>query len=218
MEFTAIITAAGSGTRMGLEFNKIFLKINGKRVIDYSIEFFENYPFCKEIVLVSSDADFNFMYDQYHHRVTSIVVGGRTRQESVFKALNKAKYEYVLIHDAARPYISSVKIDHLVKDMVTTSASTLAVSVVDTIVKTSGNRLNKTLDRNELVAIQTPQAFFKDLLLDAHRKARNSRYQATDDTDLIRRFTTVMPSYVEGDYRSIKLTTKEDIPLLEVIL
>lgn len=218
MNFTAIITAAGTGSRMGLDYNKIFYKINGKRVIEYSIEFFEKYPSCKEIILVSSDTDFNFMYEQYHQRVDRIVVGGKTRQESVFKALNKANNEYVLIHDAARPYINSVKIDGLVKDMVTTSASTLAVSVIDTIVKTSGNRLNKALNRNELVAIQTPQAFFKDLLLDAHKKARNSRYQATDDTDLIRRFTPVMPSYVEGDYRSIKLTTKEDIPLLEAIL
>lgn len=218
MNFSAIILAAGSGSRSGLEYNKVFHEINGKKVLDYSVDFFQNIPDCKEILLVCSDNDFNYVYDLYHHRVNRIIVGGKTRQESVYKALNKAVYEYVLVHDSARPFINKESIDHLVKEMVSTGASTLAVPVKDTIVKVSGNRLIKTLCRDELVSIQTPQAFLKELLLGAHEKARKSEYLATDDTDLVRKFTSVMPSYVMGDYRSIKLTTKDDILFLEVIL
>lgn len=218
MKFSAIILAAGSGARMGLNYNKVFYKINDKRVLDYSLEFFKKYRFCEEIILVASDNDFNFVYGEYNDQVDAIIVGGNTRQESVRKGLNKANSSYVLVHDSARPHINLQKIDDLVADVQLTKASTLAVSVTDTIVKTRGNRLSKTLNRNELIALQTPQAFRTDILKEAHKKARKLKYTATDDTDLVRKFTDIMPSYVIGDYRSIKLTTKEDVKFLEVIL
>lgn len=218
MKFSAIILAAGSGSRTGLEYNKVFHKIHRKKVLDYSVEFFQKYPMCEQIILVCSDADFNFVYNEYHGLVDEIIKGGLRRQDSVYKGLNKAKKDYVLVHDSARPYINSACIDKLVHEMVDTKATTLAVPVIDSVVKTSGNRLTKTLDRDELVALQTPQAFETNLLRQAHEKARKRGYESTDDTDLVRKFTHVMPSYVLGDYRSIKLTTKEDIALLEVIL
>lgn len=218
MKYSAIILAAGSGKRMGLNYNKILLEINGKKVIDYSIDFFKNDEKCFEIILVCSENDFNMIYDQYHEVVDSIIVGGLTRQDSVFKGLNKAVYDYVLIHDSARPFIVKDKIDQLLSNVMDTKASTLAVFVKDTIVNVSGNRLTKPLNRESLVAIQTPQAFFKDLILEAHKKAQKNGYLATDDTRLVAKFSNVIPSFVEGDYRSIKLTTKEDIDLLKVIL
>lgn len=218
MEFSAIILAAGSGSRTGLNYNKVFHKIHRKRVLDYSIEFFRNYSKCTEILLICSEHDVNFVREEYGTMVTTIVIGGATRQESVYKGLNKATKPYVLVHDSARPFLNKDNIDQLVACMIDTKAATLAIPVIDSIVKVSGNRLTKTLDREEFVALQTPQAFLTELLLHAHEKARKRGYFATDDTDLIRKFTNVMPSYVEGDYRSIKLTNKEDIALLEVIL
>lgn len=218
MDFTAIVLAAGSGSRVGFDYNKVLHEINGKIVLDYSVEFFDNYALCKEIVLVCSEHDFNYVFDRYRTVANHIIIGGNTRQESVYKGLNKAANDVVLVHDSARPYINSKCIDDLCRDLESSKASSLAVPVTDTIVRTSGNRLTKTLDRNELVALQTPQGFDRSILLDAHRKARKSTYVATDDTDLVRRFTDVMPSYVMGDYRSMKMTTKDDIALLEVIL
>jgi len=218
VKYTAIILAAGSGSRSGLDYNKVFHKIHRKRVLDYSLEFFQKYPLCDQIILVCSKADFNFVYDEYHVQKYDIIVGGESRQESVYKGLTKAKNDYVLVHDSARPYLNSSKIDKLVHEMVDTKAVTLAVPVTDTMVQTIGNRLTKTLNRDVIVSLQTPQAFQTDLLRQAHEKARKRGYLATDDTDLVRKFTHVMPSYIEGDYRSIKLTTKEDIAMLEVIL
>lgn len=218
MNYTAIILAAGSGVRTGLDYNKVFHKIKSKRVLDYSVDFFEKHSKCSEVILVCSDEDFNFVYSEYSSKVNRIITGGKNRQESVYNGLQKANMEYVLIHDSARPFINENKIDLLCEDVIFTKASTLAVFVKDTIVKTNGNRLGSTIDRSTLLAVQTPQAFDKDLIIDAHNKAKMVGFIATDDTDLVAKFTSVMPSYVIGDYRSIKLTTIEDIPYLEVIL
>jgi 2-C-methyl-D-erythritol 4-phosphate cytidylyltransferase len=218
MQYSAIILAGGIGSRMDLGYNKIFHEINGKRVLDYSVEFFEKDPRCTDIVLVCNEQDFNFVYKEYLSRKFTIITGGINRQGSVYKGLNKAKKDIVLVHDSARPYINHASIDKLLHETLITGASTLAVFVKDTMVKVNGNRLSKTLDRSSIVAVQTPQGFKTDLLLDAHQKARATGYLATDDTDLVRKFTHVMPSFVIGDYRSIKLTTKEDIKFLEVIL
>lgn len=218
LEYTVIILAAGKGERTGLKYNKVLTDINGKKVLDYSVDFFIKHKQCKEIVLVCSETDFNFIYDRYNKRVDTIIIGGETRQESVFKGLNKAVLNYVLIHDSARPYINLQSVNELITNLEETNATTLAVYVKDSIRESNGNRLGKTFDRNKLLAIQTPQGFNKDLLIEAHTKARKLGYFATDDTDLIAKFTEVTPAFVIGDYRSIKLTTKEDIELLKVIL
>ena len=218
MKYTAIILAAGSGTRSGLDINKVLVKINGKRVLEYSLDYFVNDAHCNEIIVVSSDRDYNFMLNEYSEIVDYIVHGGKTRQESVYLGLNKAHNDFVLIHDSARPFIVKECVDRLLINVKQTYATTLAVFVKDSIVQTSGNRLGKQLHRSELLAIQTPQAFKTDLILKAHKKAINNGYLGTDDTSLISKFTDVNPSYVLGDYRSIKLTTKEDIEILKVIL
>lgn len=218
MQYSVIILAAGSGVRSGLNYNKILYEINGKKVLDYSIDFFVNYSGCKEIILMCSEHDFNYIFENYNHIVDRIIIGGKTRQESVYKGLNKVTLPNVLIHDSARPYINQGAIGRLLLDLQTTKATTLAVFVTDSIVKTNGNRLGKALDRSKLLQVQTPQAFSTALIKEAHEKAIKVGYKATDDTDLIAKFTDVTPSYVEGDNRSIKLTTKHDLKFLEVIL
>lgn len=218
MNYSAIILAAGSGFRTGLTYNKILHKIHRKRVLDYSIDFFKNHNNCTQIVLVCSEDDLQYMSHEYDNSVDVIVIGGQTRQDSCSKGLNKADNDYVLVHDSARPFINPTCIDQLLDEVVESKAATLAIPVSDTIVIAGGNRLTKALDRSSLVALQTPQAFLTKLLLKAHKKAQRHSYLATDDTDLIRKYTNVVPTYVEGDYRSVKLTTKEDIALLEAIL
>jgi 2-C-methyl-D-erythritol 4-phosphate cytidylyltransferase len=210
--------AAGSGKRMGINQNKILLQINGKMVVDYSVDFFRNDKKCGQIILVCSSRDYEVLNDLYSDKVNSILIGGDTRQDSVYRGLNEAIYDFVLVHDAARPYLVKDIVDRLLISVIDTKASTLAVFVKDTIIEVDGNRLIKALDRNKLVSIQTPQAFETKLLLGAHEKARNIKYFATDDTQLITKFTSINPAFVEGDYRCIKLTTKEDIDLLKVIL
>jgi 2-C-methyl-D-erythritol 4-phosphate cytidylyltransferase len=218
MKYSSIIMAAGSGKRMGINQNKILLEINGKIVIDYSVDYFKNDSKCGQVIVVCSVVDYESMRERYDSTGVAIVVGGETRQESVYKGLNEAIYDFVIVHDAARPYLVREVIDRLLLNVIDTKASTLAVFVKDTIVEVDGNRLIKALDRSKVVSIQTPQAFETKLLLDAHEKARKASYFATDDTQLVSKFTNVNPAFVEGDYRCIKLTTKEDLDLLKVIL
>jgi 2-C-methyl-D-erythritol 4-phosphate cytidylyltransferase len=218
MKYSALILAAGSASRMGLDYNKVLHKIKGKRVLDYSVEYFLKDANCNQIVLVTSEHDFNTIFDLYNSKVDVIIQGGRTRQDSVYNGLTKCEEEYVLIHDSARPFLVKKCVDNLFIDVQFTKASTLAVYVKDSIVQTSSNRIEKMLDRTKLLNIQTPQAFQKDLIITAHKKARANHFIGTDDTSLISKFTDVMPSFVIGDYRNIKLTTVEDIILLEAIL
>lgn len=218
MNYSIIILAAGSGVRTGLDYNKIFHQIKGKSILDYSVDYFKKDSRCNQIIMVCSNNDFNYVYDTYSDDVDTVLVGGKTRQESVYNGLSKVTENYVLIHDSARPYLPEKCINDLLEDVVFTKASTLAVYVKDSIVQTNTNRLEKMLDRSKLLAIQTPQAFKTSLIKDAHAKARKYSFLGTDDTSLVSRFTDVMPSFVLGDYRNIKLTTIEDIRFLEVLL
>ncbi len=218
MSVSVIILAAGKSVRMNSEKNKEFLELNGKLVLDYSIDFFKNYDRVKEIILVCSDTDFNYCYSRYEKLVDHIVIGGNTRQKSVYNGLKKVSMEYVMIHDAARPFINEDVIEKLYHEVLDVGAATVAVFVKDTIVEISDNRIARHLNRKSLVALQTPQAFKKGLIMEAHIKAIEGDYFATDDTSLIRKFTNVMPAYVVGDYRSLKLTTQEDLTFLERVL
>ncbi len=218
MGLSIIVLAAGKSERMDSEKNKVFLEINGKHILDYSIEFFQKYKQKNELILVCSETDFNYCLSRYKNEVDKIVLGGNTRQKSVYNGLIKSSHEYVMIHDAARPYLTAEIIDKLYNAVVDVKAATVATRVKDTIVEVTDNRIVKPLNREFLIALQTPQVFDRELILKAHEKAIEQNFSATDDTTLINKFTNVMPEYVIGDYRSIKLTTKEDFLFLEKIL
>lgn len=218
MKVSAIILAAGSGKRTGLKINKVLYEIKGKRVIDYSIESFKKYDFVDDLILVVSNEEYSFFQKEYKNRVHSIVIGGKERQESVFNGLNKAKNDYVLIHDGARPFIPDHSMHEIFRILEEAEVVTLGVPVKDTIQEVAGNRVTKTLDRSKLIAVQTPQAFKKADLLEAHKLAYKSGFIGTDDTSLLEKFFKKQAFIVPGDYRNIKLTTLDDIKLLEVIL
>lgn len=218
MKFTAIILAAGSGKRTGLKYNKVLYEIKGKKVIDYSIDFFRKYTYITEIILVVSKDDYLYFSKEFETKVDKVVIGGLERQESVYNALNEATYEYVLIHDGARPFIPSNSMDEIYRNINDMKSITLAVPVKDTIQRVIGNRVIETFNRNEIYAVQTPQVFKTDLILDAHKKAKESDFIGTDDTMLIQKFMDQETHIIIGDYRNIKLTTLDDIKLLEVIL
>ncbi len=218
MKYTAIILAAGSGKRTGLKINKILHEINGKRVIEYSLDFFKLDKNCIDIILVASSVDFNFFVEHYNIGKAKVVLGGDTRQDSVRLALGNAECDYVLIHDGARPYITKKSVDHILASLSNNPSVTLGVKVKETIQEVEGNYVVKTLDRSNLIITQTPQGFNKKILIEAHDIALKREYYGTDDTVLLEEFMYTKAAFIEGDYRNIKLTTIGDIKLLEVIL
>ncbi len=218
MNITGIILAAGSGKRTGLKYNKVLYEIKGKKVIDYSINTLKRYKEISELILVVSEQEYEYFSNKYSSVVNSVIIGGKERQDSVYKALNVAKNEFVLIHDGARPYIPEHSMRDILDNLTNYPSITLGVKVKDTIQEVKGNRVVKTLDRALLIATQTPQAFKTSILLESHELAKKSKFSGTDDTVLVEKFMNEKAYVVNGDYRNIKLTTLDDIKLLEVIL
>ena len=219
---TAVIVAAGMGTRMNLGYNKQFLKILNKEVIAYTIEAFENTKEVDNIVLVSSKDEINLFKDiisKYDFKkVIKIVEGGSSRQESVYNGLLQCeKCDIVLIHDGARPFIRENIIKESIKEVKVKNSVAVGVKVKDTVIKVCKMEYTSTLNREELYCVQTPQVFKYELILKAHENALEKGYIGTDDTSLIE-FLGEKVYIVNGDYFNIKITTKEDIYIGEGIV
>lgn len=217
---SAIIVAAGSGTRMKIPTRKQFVEINDMPVIAHTLTAFENTDIIDEIIIVTKDEDMLIMWDIAKEfkisKVTEIVKGGATRTESVKNGLNASKGEIVAIHDGVRPCIKSEYIEKTVKKAMETGAAALGYPVTDTFKKVHDNGIIKdTVSRENLWAIQTPQVFEKELLVRAYDQGNTEN--ATDDCMLLESIG-VKVYMVEGDRSNIKVTVQNDIELVSAIL
>lgn len=228
MSIGVVLCAAGKGKRMQLGHNKQFLELAGKPLLIHTLEVFINQPLIDDLILVigqDEEEQVASLLNKYElaHKVTQLVYGGKERQDSVYNgllALNELAEapEYVLIHDAARPFVQPEEIDRLIEAVRRYSAATLAVPVTDTIKRANDKEfVVETLNRSELWAIQTPQGFTLSSILRAHELAREEGYLGTDDASLIERLGQEV-KLVLGSYDNIKLTTPEDIALAEFLL
>lgn len=217
----AVIVAAGSSRRMN-GVNKQFLKLGGIPVIAKTLLAFENCSAVKNIILVVRDEDvfdLQMMAEKYSiTKLSDIICGGKTRQDSVLRGLSRLAKEdkKVLIHDGARPLVADETIRSVADALETHSAVTCAVKVKDTVkqVDESGKVL-KTLNRESLVAVQTPQGVrTKDYLSAIEKIGEVSSF--TDDTSIMEAAGYEVYT-VEGSYKNIKITTPEDIALAEIL-
>lgn len=217
---SAIIVAAGSGTRMKIPTRKQFVEINDMPVIAHTLTAFENTDIIDEIIIVTKEEDILIMWDIAREfkisKVTEIVKGGATRTESVRNGLNASKGEVVAIHDGVRPCIKSEYIEKTVKKAMETGAAALGYPVTDTLKNVHDNGIIKdTVSRENLWAIQTPQVFEKELLVKAYDQGNTEN--ATDDCMLLESIG-VQVYMVEGDRSNIKVTVQNDIELVSAIL
>lgn len=215
---TAIILAAGSGSRMHTDIPKQFLEVNERPIISYSIEAFERST-VSQIILVTSEDYVEYckseIVDKFKYsKVKKVIKGGSERYWSVKKGLEGAKgSDYVLIHDAARPCIMTELIERSIKQVLLEGACTLGVPVKDTIkiVDESGYGID-TPPRNLLWQIQTPQSFRYDEICQAYEKMELSGdTDITDDTMIMERYLQKKTRVIMGDYCNIKVTTSEDL-------
>jgi 2-C-methyl-D-erythritol 4-phosphate cytidylyltransferase / 2-C-methyl-D-erythritol 2,4-cyclodiphosphate synthase len=211
----AILVAAGRGLRAGTGGPKQYRSIGGRTVILRAMEPFCRHPqvFAVQPVLNPDDtAMFNAAVSELRHRPPAN--GGATRQASVhagLEALADEKPDIVLIHDAARPFVTAALISRAIDAAARTGAAIPAIAVADTIklVDGSGN-VEATPERARLRIAQTPQAFRFDVILDAHRRAaRDGRDDFTDDA-AIAEWAGLTVATFEGDPANMKLTTPED--------
>jgi 2-C-methyl-D-erythritol 4-phosphate cytidylyltransferase len=223
MNYKVIIPAAGQGKRMNAGKNKQFILLGKLPVIIHTLVVFELDSCCTEIILVTNEAEVDMFKEliAMHQisKVQHIVRGGEERQHSVYNGLLKVEScsELVLVHDGARPFITVDKIHELVKEASQSGAAILAVPVKDTIKKVTNGKVDETVERSSLWAVQTPQAFRIQLLLDAYENASKMGLMGTDDASLIEQIDKPV-KVVAGDYDNIKLTTPEDLIYGESIL
>lgn len=223
MKITAIIPAAGIGTRYSSSKNKLFEDLNGIPVLIRTLKAISLVKEINDIIICASSeliGEIGQMVKEYGLEVKSIVLGGKTRQESVFLGLKEAgKYDsdYVLIHDGARPLISAEIINNSIKTAVEKGASAVAVPVKDTIKKVDSKtgQVIETLIRDELWSIQTPQVFKFSEILKAHEKFKEQNF--TDDAALLEGLK-ISVNIVEGSYKNIKITTAEDLEIASVLI
>lgn len=212
----AIILAGGKGKRMGANVSKQFIEVNKKPIIYYTIKSFEACKSIDEIILVLPKDEVDYfkenIMNKFDFNISSIVEGGKERQDSVYNALNSIHdCDIVLIHDGARPFVSEKIIKDGIDKAKKYGAAAPGVMPKDTIkVRDNSGFSVKTLKRDELVAIQTPQCFKFDIIKRCHEEVKTKGIQVTDDTMVVEMFGNQVYVY-DGDYKNIKVTTKEDL-------
>lgn len=216
--FNAIILCAGSSSRMGTGKSKILEKIGGKAVLQWTLEAFQKSLSIKTVTITCRETEletFKKLAAGYS-KAEKFVIGGNTRQESVMNSVRQnLDSDFFVIHDGARPLITPEQIDMLCADALIHGASAIAAPSKDTFKKIDENGfIIETVSRENLVHVQTPQVFSKELYLRGVEKAKADGKDFTDDCQLIENLeggSACKVHLVMGDHKNIKITSPEDI-------
>jgi len=214
----AVIVAAGSSQRFGGE-DKLFMLLAGTPVIAHTLRVFETSPVIDSIVIVTRPEKIVLMQDVCKEfgilKAGQIVAGGGTRSESVLLGLLAAgDAEYAAIADGARPFCSPEVIERVFAAAMEFGAAAPGIPVTDTVKRVKGGVVTETLNREELVAVQTPQIFLTSLAKGALSKAKQQNKSYTDDCAAVEAIGMSV-HIVEGDPKNVKITTAADILLAE---
>ena len=221
---TAIFPAAGSSTRMGGGVNKNLLKLAGEPILIRTLKTFSQIERINFLIVVVGKDEVKtvekLLSAEKNLKPWRVTIGGSERQYSIANGLKLLPddAEIVLVHDAARPLISVKTINDVIDAAKEFGGSIAAVPAKDTIKIVGADKFVRfTPPRRELVAVQTPQGFRRELLLQAYDKAAEENFLGTDDSSLVERLG-VRIKVVDGGYDNIKITTPEDISVAETFL
>lgn len=226
MKVTAIVPSAGTGERIQHRLKKPYISLLGQPILAHTLKVLNSVSAINQIIVPVYPGEENFCEKEVVKKMSlttevKIVAGGETRQESVRKALGflPGSCDIVLIHDSARPLISRSMIKDSIEATKTKRATAMGVPVKDTItiVSKDDQTIAKTLARDSLYLIQTPQTFERDLIVNAHQIALHDGFKGTDDASLVERLG-IPVTVITGSYTNIKITTKEDLLSAEAIM
>jgi len=225
----AIIVSAGRGYRLGHRLKeaskKQFLLLAGKPILAHTLDRFEISPLIRSIVLVVGEEDLDYcskeIIEQYRfQKITRIIPGGKERQDSVRNGLQAlaSDTEIVVIHDGVRPFVTREMVEESIRGAERLGAVVPAMPANDSV-KTANTEgiVLKTLDRELLWQIQTPQAFQAEMIREAYRRAAEDGFVGTDDASLVERLGTRV-HILPGSYSNIKITTREDLLWARLLL
>jgi 2-C-methyl-D-erythritol 4-phosphate cytidylyltransferase len=223
MRATGIVPAAGQGVRLGTAVKKQYLPLRGIPVLARTLIQLGRTPGLARLVVSVPPGEEAWVRFAILDRLAlatdvELVAGGADRQESVRRALARAEAELVVVHDAVRPFVPPALVAAVLAAAGEAGAATAALPVADTIKLSDGaGGFRETLPRDQLWVAQTPQAFQRALLCEAHERARRDGVRATDDCALVERLGRAVRS-VPGSPRNLKLTTVQDLALAEFLL
>lgn len=218
---SALILAAGMGKRMGAGKNKVLLSIGNKNILFMTAERFFNNEYVDSVIVAAAKDEIQdvkkIVSAAANGKPFSIIEGGADRQESSERAVCASKDGIVLIHDGARPFVSDEIINSVIKNAEEFGAAAPGIAVTDTVKKAPGGIIEKTVNRDELYLIQTPQGFLKKDIAEAHEAAKKSGALVTDDCMLFERIGRPV-KVVPGSDSNIKLTVKSDLDTAAAII
>ncbi len=225
MKADAVIVSAGKGQRFMEGRKKQFHLLSGKPILAHTLDKFETCPLIHSILLVVGQEDMDYcmkeIIEKYHLRkISQIVPGGKRRQESVKNGIDllSKDTEVVVIHDGVRPFVTKAMIEESIQSAIRFGAVVVAMPVKETIkMAHSDGTVLKTLDRESLWQIQTPQTFQANLIKEAYHRATENGFIGTDDASLVEQLG-VKVHILPGSYTNIKITTKEDLMLAHLFL
>lgn len=219
----AIVPGAGLGKRLGPGTNKPFYSLLDKPLIVWTLETLERINEIDELIPVIKESDLETgirIFDRYRlSKVKRIAPGGKERQDSVYSGLKliAGRADLVLIHDGVRPFVDPAVVQEAISSLHGFDGVITAVPVKDTIKELEGSVVKRTLRRESLWAVQTPQVFRYPFLVKAYEAALSEGFYATDDSALVERIGGTV-KVITGSYANIKITTPEDIHVAESLL
>lgn len=225
MNLVAIL-AGGVGARMGMNLPKQFLQFAGRTVLEHSVQVFENHPAVNKILIVMNsdyvDEAKTIIKKNNWPKVCGVIIGGNNRYDSSAAAidyfLGNAANDKILIHDAARPLVSTELITRVFSALDKYDAVNVGITPSNTIVEINDKgEVVATPDRAKLIACQTPQGFRLGVVSKAYElAAQQAEFTATDDCGVVAKMLPDTKIFVvQGDENNQKLTRPEDLPVFE---
>ena len=222
----AVVLAGGKRSRMGTDIPKQFFEINGKTVLEYSVEAFDSNPSIDEVVIVSHkdyiDKVKALVSKNNYKKVAHVLEGGKERYDSSLAAVRKYAAEDVILilHDAARPLVSKRIINDVISTMKSAKACGVAIASTDTILVCNDGVLSSVPDRKTMYRAQTPQAFDIEVIRSAYEIGlKDPAFTATDDCGVVLKYRPDIPiRIVDGEDSNLKVTYRDDLKMVELYL
>ncbi len=226
MKYTLIIPCGGIGERVGAEIPKQYIKINGKSILNWTLSRFVNFTDIAQLLIPADD---NYI-DEIKSAIPSefqdrykITPHGKTRFNSIYNAIEHidAESEYVIIHDAVRPFVTHNLIEKLMTSVQKYNGVVPYLHPTDTIKTIDRDKketfIYDTIDREMLAAVQTPQLFGRNLFIKAYEYSNKNRFKGTDDSSILE-YSKFLPKLMIGESQNLKITTEIDIEIAKILL
>lgn len=200
---------------------KQFMELNGHPLLDWTLAAISHAAEITSIILVAPPDDVARMTEKYvgnprWPKVSRVAAGGATRANSVYNGVRAAGTEWILAHDAARPFVTPTLVRRTIEAALRHGAATAALPVYDTLKMRDGDFLGQPLDRAAALLIQTPQVFRAADIITAHERLKNEGKEWTDETSLLQQ-AGIKVAWVPGEIANMKITMPDDFRLAQVI-